>query len=100
MPVPPAPAKFPPVPPPEPPEAPEIDGPLPPPFPPPVEVIVEKIESLPLAADPAGVAVPPAPTVTVYEVPAVTDSPVPVRNPPAPAPPPVQYPPPPPPTTK
>jgi hypothetical protein len=63
-------------------------------LPPPVDVIVEKIELDPFVPEP-----PPAPTVTVYEVPAVTENPVPVLKPPAPPPPPLVGPPPPPPAT-
>jgi hypothetical protein len=64
-----------------------------------VEVIELKTELEPLA-----VALPPAPTVTVYVVPAVTDKPVAVLKPPAPPPPPLSapvtaLPPPPPPAT-
>jgi hypothetical protein len=88
-----------------------------PPTPPPVAVIVEKTESLPLVPAETPPAEPPAPTVTVYEVPAPklsNDSsaplpPVPVvvqRIPPPPPAPPrltpgdVIPPPPPPPTTR
>jgi hypothetical protein len=71
-----------------------------PPLPPPVEVIEPKTELEPDVSD-----APPAPTVTVYEVPAVKDC-VLVKYPPAPPPPPLDVPetdappPPPPATTK
>lgn len=79
-------------PPPPPPEPPVAGVPTPPcvfpPVPPPIEVMVEKTESLPLApaTDSSPEAAPPAPTVIVYAC-AVTVKPVAVRYPPAPPPP-------------
>jgi hypothetical protein len=69
-----------------------------PPLPPPAEVIELNVDDDPLVeADELFIPpLPPAPTVMVYEVPAVTAKAVPVLKPPAPPPP---VPPPPPPAT-
>ena len=91
LPTPPFPDAFEaPPPPPEPPANPSLASALPPP-PPPLEVIVEKIELVPL--DPLVVAkvsfacgppTPPPPTVIAYVDPGVTRNADATRNPPAP----------------
>ena len=78
-------------PPPEPPGPPLIGlaGGYAPPKPPPCDVIVEKIDGLPLPPTTEGdPAAPPAPTVTGYGLAVEIGNPVDVLNPPAPPPPP------------